>query len=84
MEISFDYDNESTENVQLSVHNYKNGKYIGSQDVTKTYSFDMLTAMVNSVDVDEERNNEIEAKFDDMFSNSKGEDVFTQINSFFK
>ena len=64
LEISFDYDSESTENVKLALHTYKNGKYIESQDVTKTYSFDMLTAMIDSIDLDAERQSELDAMFD--------------------
>ena len=83
-ELSFDYDNESTENVSVVAHNYKQGKYIGSNDITKTLDADLVSGMIDSIDLDEERNSEAESKFDDKFANSKGEDIFTQLGNFFK
>lgn len=83
-ELSFDYDNESVENVTVVAHNYKQDKYIGSNDITKTLDADLVSGMIDSIDLDEERNSEADAKFDDMFANSKGEDIFTQLGNFFK
>lgn len=83
-ELSFDYDNESTENITVVAHNYKQDKYIGSNDITKTLDADLVSGMIDSIDLDEERNSEAESKFDDMFANSKGEDIFTQLGNFFK
>jgi hypothetical protein len=79
IEISFQYDNESTDNVVVWQHNYDDGKHIISRKVTELYTLAMLDAMVESVDIEQLRIDEMASKFDDKFSNEKGESVFEQV-----
>jgi len=70
-ELSFEYDNESTEEIKLIAHNYRDDKFMYSTDITSYVMAGMLDAMLESIDLEEERNSEAEAKFDDMFSNEQ-------------
>jgi len=83
-ELSFEYDNESVENVKVVAHNYNGNHYIGSNEITSTIFPTILDAIIESIDLDAERNSEAESKFDDMFANEQGEDIFAQLGNFFK
>lgn len=67
IEISFEYDKESTDNVSVWQHNYDNGKHIISRRVTDLYTPAMLQEMIDSVDVEQLVISEMASRNDDMF-----------------
>ena len=50
-ELSFDYDNESIDNVQVVVNNYKDGKFILCNNIEMVLSKQFIDAMIASIDI---------------------------------
>lgn len=69
-ELSFKYDKECTDDVKVTAHNYRNSKFIYSNDITKSTEH-LHDAMIESLDLDDMRTNGYTAafdrRFDDMF-----------------
>ena len=50
-ELSFDYDNESIDNVQVVANNYKDGKFILCNNIEMVLSKQFIDAMIASIDI---------------------------------
>lgn len=51
-ELLFDYSDEEVDNIKVTAHNYNNGKFSHSTDITEHLPADFITAMVASVNTD--------------------------------
>ncbi len=50
-ELSFDYDNESIDNVQVVSNNYEDGKFILCNNIEMVLSKQFIDAMIASIDI---------------------------------
>ena len=50
-ELSFDYDNESIDNVQVVSNNYEDGKFISWFNIEPVLSKQFIDAMIASIDI---------------------------------
>ena len=50
-ELSFDYDNESIDNVQVVANNYEGGKFISWFNIEPSLPKRLIDAMIESIDI---------------------------------
>ncbi len=60
IEVTFQYDKESIENIEVFTHNYDDGKHIVTRKVTTFYTPAMVDAMAQSVDIEQLRLDQLE------------------------
>mgnify|MGYP000846074064 FL=1 len=73
--INFKYDDEGVYDLLIQQDNFDNGKHIVTRVVTDLYTKDMQQAMIDSIDLDAERQSELDVLF---------ESPLAQISNFFK
>lgn len=50
-ELSFNYDDETVENVKVVANNYENGKFVFSNDIKSVLPNSFIDAMIDSIDI---------------------------------
>lgn len=73
--INFKYDDEGVYDLLIQQDNFDNGKHIVTRVVTDLYTKEMQQAMIDSIDLDAERQSELDVLF---------ESPLAQISNFFK
>jgi len=62
--INFKYDDEGVYDLLIQQDNFDNGKHIVTRVVTDLYTKEMQQAMIDSIDLDAERQAELDVMFD--------------------
>lgn len=73
--INFKYDDEGVYDLLIQQDNFDNGKHIVTRVVTDLYTKEMQQAMIDSIDLDAERQSELDVLF---------ESPLAQISNFLK